>query len=251
MAIIALTSISGLAQRDNLSTAQWKLIEASGRSVTNSSAFFETNIGRTRFTGNTGCNQMFGAVTVRGNRIDFENIGMTKRFCKLMAGNISEQTFVRALDNAVRYRQNGDILRLFDRQGRIILKFRILVKESPGDSNNSSRLEDKKWMLESIKNRRTFVAIKDAFVVFDPKKGGAGGNSGCNVFGGNYSAAGKTLSITNIISTMRACEEGGKMEVEREMLDGLRNANRYETRDGRLFLYRNTESLLTFRGEQK
>lgn len=253
MSIIALTSLASFAQMDNLSTAQWKLLQAYGKSVTNSAAFIEINIGRTRFMGNSGCNQMFGAVTVRGSRIDFANIGRTKRFCKPMAGNVSEHKFVKALDEAVRYRQNGNLLRLFDRRGRTILKFKILVKQAPGGEDNSDtvRLEDKKWVLESIADRRTLVAIKGAFVVFDPKKGSAGGNSGCNVFGGSFTSTNKTLAITEIISTVRACEEGDKMEVERELFDGLTNANRYETKDGRLFLYRDAKLLITFRGEEK
>ncbi len=59
------------------------------------------------------------------------------------------------------------------------------------------------------------------------------------------------LAVNNIISTMRACQEGDKMEVERELFDGLKTANRYEMRDGHLFLYRNAELLLTFQGEPK
>lgn len=253
MAIMTVLSVTAFAQRDNLSTAQWKLTQAYGRPVTRSTAYFEINIGRTRFMGNTGCNQMFGAVKVRGSRIDFANIGATKRACKLMDGNVAEDTFLRALNEAVRYRQNGNQLSLYDRRGRTILKFKIMVKPSPGDDDNSDAivLGDKKWVLESIKNRRTLAAIKGAFVVFDPNKGSAGGDTSCNVFGGSYASANKTLAVTDIISTMRACEEGDKMEVEREFLAGLRNANRYEIRAARLFIYRGEQLLLTLRGEPK
>jgi len=41
------------------------------------------------------------------------------------------------------------------------------------------------------------------------------------------------------------------MAVERDMLDGLRVARRFDIRDGRLFLYRGNDLLLTFRGENK
>lgn len=250
-AILVLMSIPALAQRDNLSTAQWKLVQAHGKSVTKSSAYLEINIGRTRFTGNTGCNQVSGAVTVRGGRLDFANIRATERACKLMAGNVAESTFLKALDDTVRYRQNGSQLSFFDSRGRTILKFRIFVQPSPGDDNGADNLGDKKWVLESIKDRRSLAATQGAFVVFDPTKGSAGGNTGCNSFGGNYTSTNKTLAITGIISTMRACEEGDKMQVERDLLDGLRDATRYEIRAGRLRLYRNAQLLLTFRGEMK
>ncbi len=87
--------------------------------------------------------------------------------------------------------------------------------------------------------------------MFDAAKRSAGGNSGCNVFGGEYTATNKTVKVTEIISTMRACIEDDKMNVEREFFDGLREANRYQIREGRLFLYRNNTILLTLRGEAK
>lgn len=251
--VILLMSMDAFAQSDNLSTAQWKLTQAYGKSVTRSTAFFEINIGRTRFMGNTGCNQMSGAVSVRGSRIDFSNIGTTKRACRLMDGNVGEGIFLWALNEVVRYRQNGNQLRLYDRRGSTILKFRIMVKPSPGDDDisHADGLRDKKWVLDSIKNRRTFAAITGAFVAFDPNKGSAGGNTGCNVFGGSYTSSNNTIAVADIISTMRACEEGDKMEVEREFLDGLRKSNRYEMRDARLFMYRDAQLLLTLRAEPK
>ncbi|MBC7900491.1 MAG: META domain-containing protein [Saprospiraceae bacterium] len=251
--ITVFTSSGAFAQGDYLSTAQWKLTEAYGKRVANSAAYFEINIGRTRFTGNTGCNRMFGAVSVRTSRIDFSNIGMTKRMCKMPAGSVPENTFTKALDDVVRYRQTGNILSFYDRRGRLILKFNGPGKQEPEQPDNPEAevLESKKWMLESIGNRKTFAAIKDAFLVFDSQKASAGGNSGCNVFGGSYRSANKKLAITEIISTMRACEEGGKMTVEREFLDGLRNTNRYDIKDSRLFLYRNQNLLLTLRGVNK
>jgi heat shock protein HslJ len=115
----------------------------------------------------------------------------------------------------------------------------------------SSRLDDRKWVLEQIKGRQTYVPLPYAFVNFDAKKNGVGGNSSCNVFGGDYRATGKSITITNLISTMRACIEENKMSVERDMLDGLRMARKFEIKDGRLFLYRGNELLLTFRGEAK
>ena len=106
-------------------------------------------------------------------------------------------------------------------------------------------------MLESIRDRKTFAPIKGAFINFDAAKGSAGGNSGCNVFGGEYTVNGEKIAITDVVSTMRACIEDDKMAVERDLFDGLRTANRFEISDGRLRLYRGRTLLLTFRGERK
>lgn len=251
-AIIAAVSTGVFAQAGRISGIQWTLTYANGRNVTNSSAYFEIDSGQTRFTGNTGCNRMFGAVAVNDRRITFSNIGTTKRMCKLMAGNVSERAFLNSLDKAFRFAQIGNTLDFSQRNGRTVLRFKRLVKQAPVEPDSGSAgLDDRKWMLESIKNRKTLVAIKDAFIVFDAKKGSSGGNSGCNVFGGDYSATKSKLEITGIISTMRACTEGGKMDVEREFLNGLRDADRYEIKDSRLFLYDGKKLLLTLRGEAK
>lgn len=245
-AILGLTGISAAAKDRDLTGVRWELTRVNNRTVVNSPAYIELDSANRRFAGNTGCNQMFGTVRINGGRITLTNIGTTKRMCKLMPGSVPEHTIVRSLENTVSYRLNGRVLTFYDRRGRIEMQFR---RDAPRPEQTA--LEDRKWMLEAIGNRRTLVAISDAFVVFDEKRRSAGGDSGCNSYGGSYTARNSTISITDIISTMRACEEGNKMEVERSLFDGLRRANRYEIRDGRLFLYRGSNLLLTFRGERK
>ena len=251
-AIIAASGMGVFARGERVSDIQWTLTHANGRPVTNSRAYFEIDTDQTRFTGNAGCNRMFGTVAVNAPRITFSNIGTTKMMCKLPDGNVSEIAFLNALEKAARYAQLGNTLHIYDRRGRTVLRFKRLVKQPPVDTTPKNiGLDDKKWVLESIKNRKTLVAIKGAFVNFDAQKGSAGGNSGCNVFGGDFLATRSTLRITDIISTMRACTEGDTMDVEREFLDGLRRADRFEIKDGRLFLYDGRKLLLTLRGEAK
>jgi heat shock protein HslJ len=124
-------------------------------------------------------------------------------------------------------------------------------KQAPDDTDDSVKLEDKKWTLEAIKGVAVSKIGRTAFVVFDKNKGSAGGDSSCNVFGGSYTASGRTLKITDIISTMRACIEDDRMSIEREFLDGLRQANQYRIDRGKLMLYRNDRLLLTLNGETK
>lgn len=245
-AIITLASVAAFAKPDRLSTQQWKLVQVNNQRVTTSNAFLEININQTRFMGNTGCNRMFGAVSVNGRRVDFSNVGTTKMFCGQPQFNRIETAFVKALENANRYRQVGDTLELLDRN-RVTLKFRAIHKTD----DEKIGLEDKKWMLDAIKGIPVSKSGKTAFVVFDQKRGSAGGNSNCNVFGGSYTASGSTIKITEIISTMRACEEGDRMTIEREFLDGLQKANRYNIENGKLLLYRDKRLLLTLNGEAK
>jgi heat shock protein HslJ len=252
LAIIIFGAGGVFAKSADLAGIQWTLTYANGRAVTSALAYFEIDRDGRRFTGSTGCNRMFGSVQVKGQTINFSGIGTTKKMCKLEPGSVSEIGFVNALDKASRYSRNGNNLHVFDRNGRTILRFTRFVKQPPVEEPRAQTgLEDRKWMLESIRNRRTVAPIKGAFINFDATKGSAGGNSGCNVFGGEYIASGSKIAVKEIISTMRACVEDDRMTIEREFLDGLRAANRFEIKDGRLFLYRGRNLLLTLRGEAK
>ena len=113
------------------------------------------------------------------------------------------------------------------------------------------RLEDRKWILESVKGASIPKVGQEAFIVFEPVKGSAGGDTSCNSYGANYKANGDKISITQIISSMRACIEDERMNIEREFLDGLRNADRFEIKADELMLYRHRKLLLTFAGRKK
>ena len=246
LAIIVSGSLIAFGQNRSLAGTEWSLVEAIGKTVRNSSAAIEFSEEGARFTGNTGCNQMFGSYDQIGRNIDFRGIGTTKRMCKMMPGSITENAFLKAMHDTSRYNQTGKTLQLMDRRGRTLLKFSRIEND-----RSSFRLDSKKWVLEQIKGRQTFAPLPYAFINFDAAEGTAGGNTSCNSFGGQYKANGSSITFSGLISTMRACIEDNKMSVERDMLDGLRAARRFEMRDGRLHLYRGNELLLTFRPENK
>jgi len=247
-------SITAFGQITNRAGEIWKPVEVDGSKVVVTNAFVNFVPGQRRFTGNTGCNQMTGTVTPTSHsRIHITGTATTRRACKMMEGSVPEDAFLRALNNAARYRRHGQMLDLFDIRGKRVVRFVSTTKETPGDPlvGTASSLDDQKWFLESIANRKTLVAITGVFVNFIAEKGTAGGDTGCNVFGGSYTTGKSSIRITDIMSTMRACEEDGKMQLEREFLDGLRNATRYDISDNHLHLYRKNALLLTFRGEPK
>jgi heat shock protein HslJ len=249
-----LFSIPAFGQITNRAGEIWKPVEVEGSKVVVTNAYVNFMPGQRRFTGNTGCNQMAGNVTATSHsRIHITGTATTRRACKMMEGSVPEDTFLRSLNNAARYRRHGQTLDLFDKSGKRVVRFVSTPKDAPDDGNvgTAGGLADQKWYLESIGNRKTLVAITGVFVNFIAEKGTAGGDTACNAFGGSYSAGKSNIRITDIMSTMRACEEGGKMQLEREFLDGLRNATRYEIRDNHLHLYRKSALLLTFRGEPK
>ena len=242
---------SAFGQAERLGTRQWKLVQLDGADVQSASrAYLELDANQTKFSGNTGCNRMFGSVDVQGRRIDFSNVGTTRMACADARVRRVETGFVRALENVDRFRQNGNSLELYDRN-RVIARLTAPTKQPPIDDDERIGLESRKWMLQSIKGVALAKTGRGAFLVFDRAKGSAGGNSSCNVFGGEYTAANGTLKVTDVVATMRACIEDDRMTIERDFLDGLRQTNRYSIERGKLTLYRNQRALLVFHGEAK
>ena len=242
------------AQRQSLANAEWKLTEAYGQRARQTNAKLDFTDDLSRFTGNGGCNRLFGQVTISTDRMRFGQIGSTKMMCKLAPGSIPETTVLRGLNATRKYSIARGELTLMDNRGRVLLRFERADRDpgNGGGNGNAQRLDDQRWVLEQIGNRQTIAPIRGVFINFDSSKRSVGGNTGCNVFGGSYTASRNTISMTELISTMRACVEDGKMQTERELLDGLRNADTFEiTNDNRLRLFDNGRLLLTFRGERK
>lgn len=248
--LIITGAAAAFGQRRSLADTTWKLIEAGGVRVTRSAAALSFDSTGRSFTGNTGCNAMSGTVDIRGRNIDFGAVRTTKRACKLADGNVGESVVLDGINKTRSFDVRGDTLRLNDRRGRTLLRF--TRDDRMADGGDASRLDDRKWVLEQIKGRQTFVALPYAFLNFDSRKMSVGGDTSCNVFGGGYSVDRDKIRFTDLMSTMRACvEDNSKMVVEREMLAGLRTADRFEIHENRLFLYRGRSLELTFRGERK
>lgn len=79
----------------------------------------------------------------------------------------------------------------------------------------------------------------EAWIGFEPG-GQAGGNAGCNQFGGNYSRDGDDLTFGNLTATMMACVDPARMQTERGFIQALQ-ATREAT---------GSEALLELRDQQ-
>jgi len=234
-----------------LDARRWNLIEMGGAKVESSKAFVEFVAAEKRFAGNAGCNRMFGKFEMNGDKIKISGIGTTKMFCSAKGVMKLESNFVKALEQTTRYKQKGETLNLFA-GNRLILKFSGAAKTvSDGENSNAAGLEDKKWILTSIAGKSLPKIETVPFLVFDKQKQSAGGDSGCNVFGGSYKTEGAKIGITEIISTQRACIEDERMNIEREFFGNLQKATRFEIKAGKLNLYEGDTPLLTFNAVAK
>jgi len=249
-AVTVIFALSAFAQGADLGAKHWQLIYLNGKAVGDTKAYMEIDASTGRFNGNTGCNRMFGSVKVDGRSVAFSGVGMTRMAC--VDSNVMklEADFTKALQNATRYRVNDDELSIYADDKRI-LRLRAAAETAGGSASRAAKLEDKKWVLGSLDGTAAGELGKTAFVSFNAAKGSAGGDTSCNAFGGNYVVKGNTLTINNVISTMRACIEDNRMNIERSFLDGLQKTNRFEIKGDVLRLFKDEKLLLTFMGENK
>jgi heat shock protein HslJ len=126
------------------------------------------------------------------------------------------------------------------------------VVKSQASSPDSS-LFGKKWYLRKVNKiygndlpafKTDTVGGLTAFIKFNKEKMSAGGNGGCNSFGGSFNINGRTIHISDIISTQMYCQ--GISQTEKDFFDALRKVNRYEIKGQKLILYQDKTNLLEF-----
>lgn len=77
------------------------------------------NSSTNEFTGNTGCNSMFGKIDITDNKINFGNVGSTKMACE----GTGESQFMTALNTVQSFKFINKKLELFDGLGNEALSF--------------------------------------------------------------------------------------------------------------------------------
>jgi heat shock protein HslJ len=245
MVVTGVAAIAASAQLTGVAGYKWGLVEMNGEIVGATRAYIEFSEDRSKVSGNASCNRMFGGVRIGRGTMRFSGIGTTRMFCEGLMD--AERDFLEAMQSVTRFRQRGDSLTLYA-GNRAVLKFSGTAIEADNMSMGSMALERRKWLLESIKGQQIGTTQYQPFIVFRGPDEGAGGNTSCNVFGGNYTATKGEFKLSMPIQTLRACIEDDSMSIERGMLDGLQQANRFEVFEDRLTLYRGSEVLLVFRG---
>ena len=89
------------------------------------------------------------------------------------------------------------------------------------------------WVLALINNREP---VQGAEVTLSFEENTAGGISGCNSYGGDYTTeAGGSISFSEMVQTLMLCTEPeGVMELEEEYIETLRLAQSYRLVNDRL-----------------
>jgi putative lipoprotein len=103
-----------------LAGTSWRAVEIEGRPTDPAVASTLTFEGDQRVAGSTGCNLYTAPMSATDTSIRVGVIAMTRRACPPPVSD-QETRFTRALEAAREYRQEENILRLLDEQGRSIL----------------------------------------------------------------------------------------------------------------------------------
>ena len=74
-------------------------------------------LGDSKISGTTGCNRFFGEFSVKGENLNFDNVGSTRMMCPDMA---FETAFIDAVAKTCTFTINGDHLTLKDNSGNIV-----------------------------------------------------------------------------------------------------------------------------------
>jgi heat shock protein HslJ len=109
-----------------------------------------------------------------------------------------------------------------------------------------------RWRLEEYKFKNATEHTRKGVdtILIVKADGKLGGSTGCNAYGGSYAMNGGKLKITDIISTMRACEEPTP-EFEKGFFDTLERATSAEVKGGTLMIRDLTGTFLRFTPDDK
>jgi heat shock protein HslJ len=118
----------------------------------------------------------------------------------------------------------------------------------PAPPPEQIELEGTRWQLQSMSGEPV-VPGSTVTLQFDPDNV-AGGNAGCNHYGGDYTLEGSTLEFEDLFSTMMYCMEEGIMDQEMAFLEALRTAESVSVENDGMTITYNGGQLIFVRAEE-
>lgn len=111
----------------------------------------------------------------------------------------------------------------------------VLLLALTACSSARNDLAGSQWRLTELNGNAPLASTEPISLNFESATQ-AGGNSGCNIYGGSYRVSGSSLSFSELASTMRACADPAPMEQEGIFLQALGAATTYELANNQLLL---------------
>lgn len=165
------------------------------------------------------CNTVLATYTTNGNQLTITPGPSTLVACP--PGSQADE-FVRQL---------GTVTSYFFKDGNLILEFKFdsgSMTFAPGKSG----LAGTKWEVTGYNNGKQAVTspiVGTTLTLNFNADGTVSGDSGCNSYGGSYVVDGNKLTISKLISTLRACvSPDGVMDQEAQYLAALQNSATFD-----------------------
>jgi uncharacterized lipoprotein YbaY len=119
--------------------------------------------------------------------------------------------------------------------GAHVAETQINVTFGEKDVSVPSALEGVLWAISTIGNK---PPLEGSSLYIQFENGKLSGSAGCNTYQGDYQSDDKNLTIDNVVSTRKVCDEPKSvMEQESEFLERLNNSATYSTVDGKLTIF--------------
>lgn len=215
------SSKEAVAVNENAMNGEWNIVEIQGNPVqAESQPFIGFDTKEGRVYGNSGCNQMMGALTLsKPNKIELGQMASTLMACPDME---TERLMLNALASVKSLKCSGKTLVLYgaDKEPVMLLQKRFEVVPL------SSLKGD--WRVVSLygaalpEGMETVPALN-----FDVTANRVTGNSGCNRLSGEIrhdAAVENSISFANVASTRMACPD---MDTENQVLSALNQVCAY------------------------
>lgn len=191
-------------------------------------------------SGDGGCNRYRGGYIAEGERIKFSGLVSTLMLCPDDV-SAQESDYLMNLQNATRYNISGNLLRMVDANGTVLLKYSVLEPQTIVETN---------WRMLSYNNGLglfSALAGVEATAAFG-EDGSLTGTAGCNNYRASYQINDSSINISPIATTFKFCfEPEGIMEQERDYLAALESAKSYRVERQELYLlFENESTAATF-----
>lgn len=221
-------SISGIE-------GSWNIVKVEGKQISGDPYIgFNTVAGR--IYGNAGCNNLIGSfdTDAPAGTLSLGNLGSTLMMCPDMS---TEDTVLAALAKVTSFKKNGEGYALLDGDGATVAELLPRCKEM-----KAGKL-DGEWTIVRI-NGDTLSGNtgQTPVITFDAGKRRISCSGICNIINGSYKTDGKSITFSQMISTMMACPD---METEARLTEALdRTAKFGEIPGGNLGLFDDNDNLL-------
>jgi heat shock protein HslJ len=204
----ALSGLSGLGPKPAIAaesaplSGDWTL-ESFGEAINPTEVLPETTVTATFadgiLNGSAGCNQYRSQYQTRHRRVTISPATTTRKSCP-PAIIEQEQAFLNALLTTRTYRLND--------QGQLLIRYKTEAGPQVLTFNPAPvalPLENTAWTVVAWSDQPDFPIANTTLTLRFADAGNAGGSSGCNSFGANYTTTGNTLTVKVGVSTLRVC----------------------------------------------